>query len=104
MDHLELSPIPGINVSLVTGLSEKDDKDTNFSVSVIKIDVDYCDILVTKEISEMPEIPGLKYTAEVVCHDTICITLTLLPYCDRNGSGKLTICNIIKVEIAVMQT
>ena len=52
----------------------------------------------------MPEIPGFRYTAEVVYHRTICITVPLLPYWERNGSEKLTKCQKIKYETAVVNT
>ena len=86
MDHLELSPIPDITVYRVTDLSGKDDKETKFRRFVFKLDVDYQDVLGTEETSDMPELTGFKYTAEVVCHDTICITVPLLPYWKHNGS------------------
>ena len=66
VDHLELSQIPGITVYRVTDISGKDYKETKFSGFFIKLDVDYRDVLVTKETSDMSEIPGFKYTAEVV--------------------------------------
>ena len=50
----------------------------------------------------MPETPGFNFTAEVVCRDIICITVTLLPYWDYNGSKKLTTCKKIKYETAVL--
>ena len=86
MYHLELSPIPGITISRVTYFLGKDDKGTKFNGFFIKLDVDYRDFLVTEETSEMSEITGSKYTAEVVCHDTICIRVPLLLYWKHNGS------------------
>ena len=102
MDHLELSPIPGITVSWVTYISGKDYKDTKFSGFFIKLDVDNYDVLGTEETSEMTEIPGFKYTAEVVRHDTICIMVPLLPYWERNKTEKLTTCKKIKDEAEVV--
>ena len=104
MDHLELSPIPGVTVSWVTYLSENDDKDTKFSGFVINLDVEYRDVLGTEDTSKMPEIPGFKYTSEAVSNNTICITVTVLPYGDRNNSDKLTACNKISDDIAVVNT
>ena len=102
MDHLELSPIPDITVYRVTDLSGKDDKETKFSRFVFKLDVDYQDVLGTEDTSDMPELTGFKYTAEVVCHDTICITVPLLPYWKHNRSLKFTTCNKIKDETAAV--
>ena len=104
MDHLELSPITGITVYRFKDISGKYDKDTKFSGFFIKLDVDYRDFLVTEETSEMSEITGSKYTAEVVCHDTICIMVPLLPYWEHNNSEKLTTCNKIKDETEVVNT
>ena len=104
MDHLELSPIPGITVSRVTDISVKYDKDTKFSGFFIKLDVEYRNYLVTEETSDMSEIPGSKYTAKLVCHDTICIMVTLLPYWERNDSENLTTCNKIKYETEVVNS
>ena len=61
-----MSPIPGITAYWVVDLSGKDDKGTKLSVFFIKLDFDYRDVLGTEETSEIPEIPGFKYTAEVV--------------------------------------
>ena len=80
-----------ITIYWVTYISGKYYKDTKFSEFFIKIDVDYCGVLGTKETGDMPEIPGFKYTLEVVCHNKICILVPLLPYWSRNGSEKLTI-------------
>ena len=102
MDHLELSTIPGIIVSRVTNISGKDNKDTKFSGFFIKIVVDYRDVLGTKEISEMNEIPVFNYTVELVCYDTVYITVTLIPYLECNNSEKLTTCKKIKDETVVV--
>ena len=50
----------------------------------------------------MPKIPGFEYTMELVCHGTICITVTLLPYWERKYIGKLITCNKIKYDTAVV--
>ena len=97
-----MSPIPGINFFWVTDIPGRDDKDTQFSSFVTNIDVEYCDVLGTKEAPDMPEIPGFKYTAELVCHDTIYITDSLIPYGECNKSDKLTTCNKINDNIVVV--
>ena len=102
MYHLEFSPIPGISISRVKNLSAKDDKDTKFSGFFIKIVVDYRDVLGTEEISEMNEIPVFNYTLELVCYDTVYITVTLIPYLECNNSEKLTTCKKIKDETVVV--
>ena len=102
MYHLELSPIPGITISRVTYFLGKDDKGTKFNGFFIKLDVDYRDVLGTEETSNMPETPGFNYTAKIVCHGTICITVTLLLYWEHNGSEILTTINKIKYQRAVV--
>ena len=51
----------------------------------------------------MSEIPGFDYTAEVVCHNIICIKVPLIPYWDSNGSAKLKTYKKIKDKTAVMK-
>ena len=50
----------------------------------------------------MPEISGFNYTAGLLCHDTICIRVPILPYWEHNNSEKLTTPKNIKDKTAVV--